>query len=139
MVDGTLRIMVPATLPPEDEAKWVSQMQARVWRKLASSHVDLDSRAAMLSKRFDLPRPTAITWSDRQEQRWGSCTGSRGTIRISRRLGSVPTWVLDYVIVHELAHLQVAGHGPEFRTLVERYPKSEVARGYLMAVADLGG
>jgi len=55
------------------------------------------------------------------------------TIRISNRLAAEPGWVLDYVIVHELAHLLVPGHGPEFRALVDRYPRAERARGFLMA------
>ncbi|MCD6209628.1 MAG: hypothetical protein J7J01_01805 [Methanophagales archaeon] len=35
--------------------------------------------------------------------------------------------------MHELAHLKMPGHGPEIRKLVNRYPKTERARGYLMA------
>ena len=67
--------------------------------------------------------------------RWGSCTPADGTIRISARLASEPGWVLDYVIVHELAHLVVAGHNRRFWALVRRYPRSERARGWLMARA----
>ena len=51
----------------------------------------------------------------------------------------MPEWVLDYVIVHELAHLSHAGHGPEFKAVVARYERAERARGYLQAVTDLGG
>jgi predicted metal-dependent hydrolase len=43
--------------------------------------------------------------------------------------------VLDYVIVHELAHLVVPGHGRKFWGLVDRYPRAERARGWLMARA----
>jgi predicted metal-dependent hydrolase len=39
--------------------------------------------------------------------------------------------------VHELAHLVHASHGPEFWALVNRYPKTERARGYLMALGGL--
>jgi hypothetical protein len=63
--------------------------------------------------------------------RWASCTPEDGSIRVSERLRSVPSWVLDYVLVHELAHLRVAGHDAAFWSLVTRYPRAERARGYL--------
>jgi predicted metal-dependent hydrolase len=62
---------------------------------------------------------------------WASCTPENGTIRVSDRLRTVPTWVLDYVLVHELAHLLIPGHDAAFWSLVARYPRSERARGYL--------
>ena len=111
-------------------------MRERLRRKLSSHHIDLPARAARLAKAHGLAGPEQITWSDRQEWRWGSCTPSRGTIRISRRLASMPDWVLDYVIVHELAHLEVPGHGADFEALVRRYPRAERARGYLIAKAE---
>ena len=58
---------------------------------------------------------------------------STGAIRISDRMAGFPTWVIDAVLVHELAHLAVLHHGPEFRALVERYPVLERAEGYLIA------
>jgi predicted metal-dependent hydrolase len=70
-----------------------------------------------------------------QACRWGSCTPADATIRLSDRLRVMPSWVVDYVLVHELAHLLEAGHGPRFARLVDRYPKAERARGYLLGVS----
>lgn len=71
--------------------------------------------------------------------RWGSCTSASGDIRISTRLTDVPPWVLDHVIVHELAHLVVADHSAEFQRLVNQNPLAERAEGYLMALSDVAG
>ena len=65
--------------------------------------------------------------------RWGSCTPATGEIRIATAVRGFPPWVLDYVIVHELAHLEEANHSPRFWKLVGRYPRAERARGYLIA------
>ena len=67
--------------------------------------------------------------------RWGSCSPHSGEVRLSTRLAAFPDWVIDYVIVHELAHLVIDGHGHEFWELVHRYPKSERAIGYLIAMS----
>jgi hypothetical protein len=67
--------------------------------------------------------------------RWASCTPADATIRLSQRLLEMPAWVQDYVLVHELAHLIEPGHGPRFWSLVERYPRTERARGYLDGVS----
>jgi predicted metal-dependent hydrolase len=83
--------------------------------------------------------PTSVRWVDNQRNRWGSCTPADGTIRLSRRLVGMPDWVIDYVLFHELAHLLVPGHGPEFWALVARYPRAERARGFLEGVAATAG
>ena len=67
-------------------------------------------------------------------RRWGSCTFTVGAIRIATRAATLPDWVLDFLLVHELAHLEHSEHGPAFRELEDRYPLSERARGYLMAL-----
>jgi predicted metal-dependent hydrolase len=132
-VDGVIRVSIPATMTRADEAKWVDEMVKRLARKATSDAVDLEERAAALAARYGLPRPDAIRWVGNQASRWGSCTPADRTIRISDRLAGFPPWVLDYVLVHELAHLRVAAHDERFWALVHRYPKAERAIGYLMA------
>jgi predicted metal-dependent hydrolase len=119
-----------------DEAHWVAEWTRRFQRKLSTDRIDLAERAATLAARHDLPRPASIRWVDDMRTRWGSCTPSTGAIRLSSALAPFPDWVVDYVIVHELAHLRVAGHTAEFWRLVARYPRAERARGYLMAKSN---
>jgi len=138
LVDGVIRVYLPAHLSAEDERAHVAELVERLERRSRSDHVDLDQRAAALSARFDLPRARSVRWSDTQRARWGSCSAHRGEIRVSRRLAAWPAWVLDYVLVHELAHLAVPDHSPAFQQLVDRYPLTERARGFLIA-KGLGG
>ena len=51
----------------------------------------------------------------------------------------MPAWVVDYVLLHELAHLLETGHTPTFWRLVERYPRAERARGFLEGMALASG
>jgi predicted metal-dependent hydrolase len=130
-VNGVVRVTIPATMTRAEEERWVAEMVRRLERSTGADGVDLEERAARLAERYDLPRPMSIRWVDNQELRWGSCTPVDGSIRISSKLQTEPGWVLDYVIVHELAHLVVAGHGRPFWDLVARYPRAERARGWL--------
>jgi predicted metal-dependent hydrolase len=132
-VGGVLRVAIPASCTAEEEAHWVGVMVKRFERRRSTEAVDLTARARQLATRFGLSEPVSIRWADNQNSMWGSCTIVDRTIRISSRLAGYPRWVLDYVIVHELAHLVERGHGPAFHALVDRYPRAERARGYLIA------
>lgn len=132
-VGDVLRVSIPATMTKADEDRWVGEMVRRMERKSTAATVDLAERAKTLAARHDLPRPDSIRWVDNQESRWGSCTPADRSVRISTRIGGFPPWVVDYVIVHELAHLAVPGHNQRFWKLVNRYPKAERARGFLIA------
>lgn len=135
LVDGTLRVAIPATMTEAEEAHWVGVMRDRLARRSRRDEIDLVARARRLAKRFSLPEPSAITWLSRQATRWGSCSVDSGRVRISDRLAGYPDWVIDYVIVHELAHLLEMGHTPRFWEIVNRYRLAERARGYLLARA----
>lgn len=136
IVEGVIRVRIPAWMSEADEHKFVNDVVGRIEQERRSHAIDLETRAAALAVRYDLPTPESIRWSKTQRQRWGSCSVHSGHIRISDRLVDVPPWVLDHVIVHELAHLEVADHSPAFDALVNRNPLAERAIGYLMAVAD---
>lgn len=134
---NVLEVRIPSWLSLDDEQQVVADYVERFEKRRRCWEIDLAARARDLAGAHDLPEPRSIRWSNRQRMRWGSCNQSSGEILISHRLAEVPRWVLDYVIVHELAHLVVRGHPPAFHRLVARYPRAERAAGYLEAVGDL--
>jgi predicted metal-dependent hydrolase len=133
VVDGRVVVRMPTWMTKAQEDEYVTALVAKLERRRRSEVVDLTTRAAQLAKRYDLPTPTSIRFVSNQASRWGSCTPSTGEIRISDRIAGFPTWVLDAVVVHELAHLVHLGHTPEFWALANRYAMTERALGFLIA------
>lgn len=134
--DGVVVVRVPADAAPEEVERMVARLVGRVTGRAQAEQVGGDDalarRAARLAERYlDGVRPTSVQWSSRMQRQWGSCTPSKGTIRISDRLASMPTYVLDAVLVHELAHLIEPNHSPAFHALIDRYPDTPRARGFL--------
>ncbi|HEX2274125.1 MAG TPA: M48 family metallopeptidase [Acidimicrobiales bacterium] len=130
---GVVRVLVPATMSKADEEQWVAHMVDRLTRRRATAGTDLAARATVLAARYRLPRPAEVRWVDNQRSRWASCSPGDGVIRVSSRLAGFPSWVVDYVLVHEMAHLVEPGHNREFWALVNRYRRAERARGFLLA------
>lgn len=130
---GVVKVTVPSWMSRAEEEEAVREMVRRFERKIASTNIDLVARAHDLASAHLLPLPASIEWSEKLTAVWGLCTPLTGEVRISTRLVGAPTWVLDYVIVHELAHLLVDDHGPDFWHVVNRYPRAERAIGYLIA------
>lgn len=135
MHGDVLRVSIPSWMSKSEEASNVAEMVRRFKRKIATQEVDLTDRARILAKRYSLRTPDSIEWAENLTSVWGLCTPSTKAIRMSTRLVGFPSWVLDYVIVHELAHLHVSGHGPDFWEITRRYEKTERAIGYLIAKA----
>ncbi|MEU6132413.1 M48 family metallopeptidase [Saccharopolyspora sp. NPDC047091] len=143
-------VLLPARMSRAEEKKWVAEMLSRLQRSetrrrspARDSDAALAERSRELSEQYldGRAEPRSIRWVPPMRTRWASCTPSTRHIRISERLRDVPSWVLDYVLVHELAHLLVPGHGDDFWKWVNRYPKTERAVGYLeglSAAANLG-
>jgi predicted metal-dependent hydrolase len=136
-------VLIPAWFSRKQEHEWVTSMVAKVLakpngRKQPRSDEALSRRAQELSSRYLDGRavPASVQWVGNMRSRWGSCTPSDASIRLSDRLKAMPEWVQDYVLVHELAHLLEGGHGEKFWAWVNRYPRTERARGYLDGFSD---
>ncbi len=135
-------VMIPGRFTRKEETEWVQRMvdklaTAPTERFRRGGDLALAQRAAELSTSYlgGRARPVSVRWVASMRTRWASCTPADATIRLSERLQSMPSWVRDYVLVHELAHLLVPGHGPDFWALASRYPRTERARGYLDGVS----
>lgn len=142
--DGRVVVCLPSKLSKAEERRWVHIMLERLAaqeRRRRPSDEALLARARELSRRYldGQAKPVSVRWSAAQRSRWGSCTPSDGAIRLSGRLRGLPTWVIDYVLVHELAHLLVTDHGQKFWELVGRYPRAERARGFLDGISHAAG
>ncbi|MFJ8945451.1 M48 family metallopeptidase [Streptomyces sp. NPDC102395] len=133
-------VLIPARMSAAEEQRWVSVMldklAAQESRRVPGD-AELAERAERLSAQYFAGRARAasVRWVTNQNTRWGSCTPAEGSIRLSHRLKGMPEYVIDYVLLHELAHLLVPGHGADFWRLLEAYPRTERARGYLEGVA----
>ena len=138
--DGTIVVLLPARMTKAEEQQWVATMVARLERSESRSRPSdaaLARRAETLSQRYleGLARPASVRWVGNQQHRWGSCTPTDRTIRVSDRLQGMPGWVIDYVLLHELAHLLEKNHTKAFWRMVDQFPKAERARGFLEGVA----
>ena len=88
----------------------------------------------MNNKYFNGSLEFYIKYVTNQNTRFGSCTSVTKTIRISNRVATMPRWVQDYIIIHELAHLMHPDHSKNFWEKVNQYKYAERARGYLIAI-----
>lgn len=129
-----LRLTVEPAEVSSTELVYRSAFHVRVPRHLSSEDREREARAC-LEEWFDRricgdareivarhsrrlgSTPSGIRIGN-QKTLWGSCS-SRGVISLNRNLVAAPRRILEYVIVHELAHLRERNHGPAFWRLVE--------------------
>lgn len=89
----------------------------------------LNERLKLYQPKMKL-KPVSIRVMELQN-RWGSCT-SKGAINLHWKCAMLPLSVLDYVIVHELAHLEDKNHSPKFwRTIEKVMPDYDEAKKWL--------
>jgi predicted metal-dependent hydrolase len=138
--DGKVIVMIPDRFTRAEEAEWVTTMLDRLDRsekRRRRTDDQLMRRALELCHDYlqDRVEPASVRWVGNMTTRWGSCTTTTGEIRLSDRLQTMPPWVVDYVLLHELAHLIEPSHSQRFWRWVDHYPKAERAKGYLEGVA----
>ncbi|MFC7402004.1 M48 family metallopeptidase [Citricoccus sp. GCM10030269] len=142
--DGRIQVSVPMGLGSEGEREWARKMIQRVdsrQQRGQPSDQDLLDRARRLARQWldGEVEPREVVWSTRQQRRWGSCTPTTGRIRISADVASMPGWVLDGVLVHELVHLKHGDHSAEFHALANRYPRQQESMAFLAGVSFASG
>ena len=138
----TIVVLIPQRMTKADEQVYVEDMVAKVLAR--ESRTGAPRGDGALARRADelaelylspqlgyAPRPASVSWVGNQNHRWGSCTPSTATIRLSHRMQAMPAWVVDYVLLHELAHLVEAAHSRRFWQLVNVYPDADKAQGFL--------
>jgi len=130
----TIIVAIPARMSKREEERVVAEMVSKLGKDdLRLTSTELMARALELNSLYlgNKATPITVEWSSRMERIWGSCTIEERAIRLSNRLDDAPRYALDYILLHELVHLIVAGHGPDFKALLAGYPQLERAEGYL--------
>lgn len=141
IVNNMLLVRAPAHLSQERLQKVVDDFKSKFERKKIKEELDrshnLPLIAAALNKKYfdNKLNLNSIEYVSNQTSKFGCCDYRNGHIRISHRVGLMPAWVRDYVIIHEMAHLLEPNHSRFFWDIVYRYKLSERARGYLIALA----
>lgn len=149
VVRGRVVVRVPARTSAAEEAELVATLVERLRGRALAPPAPIDglpdvvpprstraaegprgdrwlvARADEVGTRWlDGVRAAHVTWSSRMQTRWASCSVATGRIRVSDRLADAPEAVVDNVLLHELAHLRVQGHGPDFAAIMASDPRS---------------
>lgn len=143
--EGTAVVAIPAHFSAAQEREWVAKMLLKLQAKgqglpskrRGRTDADLMARAGHLSARYlgGRAEPDTVRWVRNQNSRWGSATPADRSIRLSDKLQGMPEWVVDYVLLHELAHLLVASHSAAFWAHLAAYPDLERAKAFLEGVS----
>jgi predicted metal-dependent hydrolase len=140
--DGIVLIKAPLRTPEKYILDFVNLKKAWINKKIEQSHTSKESLQGLDLENLDIVNQKKIAkaqvsqkiqfWSGQMnlkyqkvrlssaKTRWGSCT-STNDISINWRLSLLPLELMDYVIVHELAHIREKNHSSKFWAIVESY------------------
>ena len=119
---GRLKVTLPAG------SKVTTRQAAEAWMR-ANARQEIETLVASEARRMGT-RYAAVSIRD-QRTRWGSCS-TRGNLSFNWRLVMTPPAVMQYVVVHELAHLFEPNHSVDFWAVVARFfPEFKKARAWL--------
>ena len=120
-------VQIPARLRGRERVAFVDDLVVRLLTQRPQSSAGdatLEERAVVLAEMYnDGVLPSSVRWVNNQQARWASCSPASREIRVSSRLRQCPEWVIDAVLVHELAHLQEADHSTQFYAIADRHPR----------------
>jgi hypothetical protein len=132
-------VLIPARIRGRERTTFVDDLVERLMTQRpqnAAGDGALEERAMELAELYnDGVVPSSVRWVKNQQARWASCSPASREIRISSRLRQCPAWVIDAVLVHELAHLQEVGHTQKFNELADRFPRQQESALFLEGYA----
>ena len=144
LVKDTLLVSAPLMLSQERLEKIVADFKVKFEKKKLKQELDRKQNLIDIARKLNVKyfenklKINSIEYVTDQNSKYGCCNFRDGWIRVSHKVGLMPEWVRDYVIVHEMAHLIEPNHSSAFWDIVSRYKLAERARGYLMAVGIEG-
>jgi predicted metal-dependent hydrolase len=128
-------VQIPARVRGRDRREFVDELVEKLLTQRpqnAGGDGALEERAHTLADLYnDGVRPSSVRWVNNQQARWASCSPGSKEIRVSTRLRQCPEWVIDAVLVHELAHLQEADHSARFYEIADRHPRQSDSGTFL--------
>ena len=164
--NGDLHVSAPRFTPKRainqfirDNEAWIQeamQRQLEANRKRLSFYdqlpLETKEQARAAAERLDaMIKPVLLKYTDLMGvhpqkvtykptiSRWGACNKKTGVICFSTYLLLLPEWCVEHVVVHELAHLIEANHGPKFHALMDQYfPRWKEARKATRAAVRQG-